>query len=184
MFPVGAQRSLYEALLRYDEAAFEHLYKLMYKRLSTYVWRANGTSQQARELTQEAIIAFLFQLKNGQYQWREEAELTTYVMAIARNIWRYQQRKDKQLLPIPDNDELPDISSPEDELTFEGRRVAVEHALAQLGEKCRQAIQLYYWQRLSMNEIARLLNWASESVARKEKSRCLRLLRSKLPPNL
>ncbi|MEZ0540930.1 RNA polymerase sigma factor [Fibrella arboris] len=180
MFVFTTQRLLYEALLRSDEAAFTYLYQLMYGRLAGYVWQNSGTTEQARELVHETIIAFLFRLRNKQYQWRDEAELTTYITAIAHNIWRYQQRKKQlQMSNLPASslaDTLPDEEDP----SFENRRVAMEKGLTQLGEKCRQAIQLYYWQRLSMQEIARRLGWANEAVARKEKSRCLSSLRAKL----
>ena len=177
------QQLLYQALLRQEEAAFEHLYRLMYGRLARYVYEWGGTAEQARELVHETVIALLYKLKQGQYQWRDEAELTTYVTAIGRNIWRYQQRQTRQTQSL-DTVTLPDDPPDEDEFSFENRRVAVVQGLAQLGEKCRQAIQLYYWEHLPMHQIAQRLGWANEAVARKEKSRCLKTLRSKLPPQL
>ncbi|MBO0933822.1 RNA polymerase sigma factor [Fibrella aquatilis] len=194
MASFSSQRTLYEALLRYDEAAFEHLYRLLYNPLTGYVREWTGyasgpeLTHDIRDLVQETVIAFLFALKTGQYQWHNDAQLTTYAIGIGRNLWREQQRKRQRLLTLFNTppDTLPDTDDPPDadEVSFASRREAVEQGLAQLGEKCRRAIELYYWQKRPMQEIALLLGWANEAVARKEKSLCLKKLRAKLPPQL
>jgi len=182
MLSFSSQRVLYEALLRRDNTAFAYLYRLLYKRLATYVRMGGGTTDQTQELVHETIIAFLYRLRNEQYQWQDRTELTTYLLAIAHNIWRQKQRQQQQIQTLLPDDNLPDAGSDTDEFSFETRRLAVEKALAQLGEKCRQAIELYYWQGLSMTEIAQTLGWANEGVARKQKSLCLKELRRRLIP--
>jgi RNA polymerase sigma factor (sigma-70 family) len=179
----GTQRLLYEALLCDDDAAFVHLYRFVYAPIASYVWEQGGTHKQARDLVHESIVGFLFKLKTGGYEWRDEAQLTTYVISIGRNLWHEQQRR--KLRTEPADEDVPDEADNEDrELDFELRCQVVEQALAELGEKCRRAIELYYWQKRPMTQIAALLGWASEAVARKQKSLCLKALRAKLPPKL
>ncbi len=179
--PFLNQRVLYQALLAGEDAAFEHLYKLLYHRVSGYVFATGGTHADAKTVVHESIITLVFNLHYQKYQWQEEAELMTYVTSIARNKWSEMRRQAARQVPIDTNNLLYGADNPyqtaADEQDFEQRRLAVEQKLALMGEKCRRCIDLFYFQQKTMHEIAALLGWASDDVAKKEKYRCLKKLR-------
>lgn len=175
------QRVLYQSLLAGQESAFDYLYKLLYRQMAGYVFASGGNRHDTKAVVHETIITFVFNLKYGKYEWREEAELMTYVTSIGRHKWNEMRRQagrqsrfDADALPVVPDDPQ---QTTDDEQAFERRRLAVEKGLTQLGEKCRRAIDLYYFQHKSMHEIASLLGWANEDVAKKEKYRCLKKLR-------
>ena len=182
--PFSDQRVLYELLLAGQDSAFEHLYKLLYHRVAGYVFASGGNRSDTKTIVHESIITLVFNLHYGKYQWREEAELMTYVTGIARNKWQAMRRQSARLLPLDPADLLLTTTETDDaqqtaadEQDFETRRIAVEKGLALMGEKCRRAIELFYWQQKSMRDIAGLLGWANDDVAKKEKYRCLQKLR-------
>lgn len=175
------QQLLYQSLRNGDDAAFEYLYQLLYQRISGYIFASGGTRDDTKHVVHESIITFLFNLHYEKYQWSEEAELTTYIVSIARHKWSEMSRKAARavsldLTSLPPDDE-PMSEADTDELDFEQRRLLVEQNMKLLGDKCRTCIDLFYFQKKSMQEIAAHLGWANEDVAKKEKYRCLRKLR-------
>lgn len=175
------QQLLYQSLRNGDDAAFEYLYQLLYQRMSGYIFSSGGNRDDTKNVVHESIITFLFNLHYEKYQWREEAELMTYLVSIARHKRSEMVRKASRavsfdLTALPPNTE-PVSDSDTDELDFEQRRLLVEQNMKQLGDKCRNCIDLFYFQKKSMQEIATRLGWANEDVAKKEKYRCLKKLR-------
>ena len=179
------QRIFYQSLLAGHDLAFEYLYKKLYHQITGYVLASGGDRYDVKAVVHEAIISLVFNLKNEKYEWREETELMTYVTSIARNKWSEIRRQKTRHVPLDVNtmadvsiDDPQQIAASEQDL--EQRQLSVEKGLALLGEKCRQAIELYYSQKKTMQEIAALLGWANDDVAKKEKYRCLQRLRKRM----
>lgn len=57
--------------------------------------------------------------------------------------------------------------------------MAVEFSLKSMGEKCRQVIQLFYYEKKTMTEIANLLGFSSQNSVAVTKFRCFTTLRNK-----
>lgn len=175
------QRELYKALLAGENDAFVYIYKLLYQRVSGHIFEWGGNSDDRQVIVHETIIAFVFNLKYGKYEWREEAQLMTYLIRIAHNKLNELRRNRNRFGPINAETPINEVDDPSQleasEQNFEKRRLAAEKGLMQLKDKCREAIRLYYLQKKSMEEIAELLGWANEQVARNKKYRCLQKLR-------
>lgn len=178
------QRVFYQSLVEGHDSAFIYLYKKLYHQIAGYILAAGGDRYDVKAVVHEAIISLMFNLKNGKYEWREETELMTYVTGIARNKWKEIRRQrirhvslDVNAMPVAWDDPQQVAAS---ELDSELRQLSVEKGLALLGQKCRQAIELFYFQRKTMQEIATLLGWANDDVAKKEKYRCLQRLRKRM----
>jgi RNA polymerase sigma factor (sigma-70 family) len=178
------QRVLYQSLRAGQDSAFEHLYKLLYHRIAGYVFASGGSREETKTVVHESIITLVFNLHYGTYEWREETELLTYVTTIARNKWSEMRRQTTRQVSLEVIGAAQTAENPyqtaADEQDFEQRRLALEQHVARLGEKCRRCIELFYFQQKSMHEIAALLGWASDDVAKKEKYRCLQKLRQQL----
>ncbi len=178
------QRVLYQSLVDGHDSAFIYLYKKLYHQIAGYIVVSGGSRYDVKAVVHEAIISLMFNLKKGTYEWREEAELMTYVSGIARNKWSEIRREKTRYVPL-DVDTMPVVlDDPQqvavNEQDLEQRQLSVEKGLALLGEKCRQAIELFYFQKKTMQEIAALLGWANDDVAKKEKYRCLQRLRKRM----
>ena len=50
--------------------------------------------------------------------------------------------------------------------------------LESLGKDCKRVLVLYYYERLKMKEIAGIMNFANDQVAKNKKSSCLKKLKS------
>jgi RNA polymerase sigma factor (sigma-70 family) len=177
------QRALYESLHRGDMNALAEVYPDLHRQVAALIRPGGGTPDEATDLLHEAILTTVYNIRYNRYTPTAEAQLTTYIIAIARNRWREHLRARQRLVPhntdVPSPGDLPDEAdeTEADDRHFEARRLATETALAQLDPKCRRTLELYYWEKLSMAQLAERQGWANEAVARKTKSNCLRKLR-------
>ena len=48
-----------------------------------------------------------------------------------------------------------------------------QEAVMKLGQKCKELLELFYFKKLSMKEIAKKLGFASEKGAKNQKYRCI-----------
>jgi len=169
----SADQTLYEAICSNDQRRVEwathqltHKVKAVIRR---HVLDNSGSEEDAADLTQETVLTVWAQLRSGQYQPRAEATLDAYVYGIMRNKWLRVLKSRKQLGLLGPLDDLTEEPTAEDEPE---RLTTLQQAFGQLGEACRELLQLFYWDDLSFDEIAHRVN-ASAKAAKVRKYRCM-----------
>ena len=153
--------------------------KVLYKKSSAikkWVRQNNGNKEDAEDLVQDAIVALLSYTKRNHFEWQTKPE--GLLFAIARKMWFYELRKRNQKVNVPldDLDTLENFDEEWYEKEQELRRA--EKSLVQLGQKCRQILEMFYINKISMNAIAEKLGFRNEHVAKAMKYKCLEQARS------
>lgn len=148
----------------------------------SFVNKNSGTTEDAHDLFQEAVIVFH---RNAiKEEFKLTAAISTYLYSICRRMWFNNLKKKKKesngLSSFEGYDsieffefELP--QSADMELTDR-----IDKALNELGEPCKSLLQLYYYKRLSQEQIKEELDYNSSQVVRQQKYRCLKRIREKL----
>jgi RNA polymerase sigma factor (sigma-70 family) len=141
-----------------------------------YVRANSGTTAEAEDIFQEALLIYLEKAKAPEFKFTSAPE--TYLFGICKNLW-YAELKKKGRLPLQGQDHLPDVSfHPEADPEEEQIKLA-QQAIAFLEEKCRLILNLFYHQQTSLADIARRLKMVSETAARNQKFQCLEKARKK-----
>lgn len=138
----------------------------------------NSTSDDStlEEVVQESSIAFAMKIQSESFQLT--SKLSTFMYSIARNQYLKQIKK-KGLSVDVDPNELNTIEeSKEDLLELENRMDKVERAFVALGEKCRDILRMFYFEKMQMEQIALQLNYANAQTAKNLKGRCFKELKS------
>ncbi|MHB1278159.1 MAG: RNA polymerase sigma factor [Bacteroidia bacterium] len=129
----------------------------------------SGTKEDAEDLFQEVLLVLIEKTKDENFELK--SSLSTFLYAIARNLWLKALRKrgSKASLELDEN-----LASEETDLGLaEEKQTWAEAALEQLGEKCRELLVLFYYHRLSFESIAKKLGFRNDKVAKNQKYRCL-----------
>lgn len=134
-----------------------------------YVHIQGGSTQDAKDVFEEAFIIFERQLRTGNF--RGESSLVTWFHGIARWQWVIHRRKQRPFADIDDIEAPSDVENPEKLYISEERRVILERLLAQVGERC-QKLLAYFQLNYSMREIQSLVGYASPQVAANEVGSC------------
>ncbi|MEQ9006522.1 MAG: sigma factor, partial [Ekhidna sp.] len=75
-----------EGISRGDERMLDHLYKKYYRMMTKIVLSNNGTEDEAKDVYQEALLAFWQKAASGKLVLT--SKISTYLYSICLNQWR------------------------------------------------------------------------------------------------
>lgn len=140
-----------------DSTAFELLYERHRTAVYRYCWLLSGAVADAEDVTQECFLALV--RKPGAFDG-ERAQLRTWLIAVARRQWLLlaRRRKGGALRGFGDSEEFSIPAGFEEELLRVERAEAVRRALNALPAPQREAVYLFEFEGLKMQEIADVLD--------------------------
>jgi len=157
-------------IVRREEKVLDHLYKKYYKMMTNIVLSNNGTEQDAKDVYQEALIVFWQKAMKKDFVLT--SKISTFLYSICLNQWRKElDRKSKLDNEVKDGEEFQ---------TFEKEelRKVVKDCINELGDVCRDVLSYYYFDGLSMQDIAEKMNFANTDTAKTKKYKCKKKLDS------
>lgn len=171
------EQALLKGLAANDRKAIEAIYRNHYSMIQTLVINNSGTSDDARDIFQEAIIVLYEKAKSGSFELH--AQLKTYIYAVCRRLWLKRlvvyQRFSGDLANAPET-----IATEDDIEIFEHRTQdfdLMDRALQHLGEPCKELLESYYLKKKNMSEIAREFGYTNADNAKNQKYKCLMRLK-------
>ena len=168
-----------ERVLAGDVSAFEGIVRRWQTPLVNLAYRFCHDHGRSEDMAQEAFL----RAYRGLSQWRKDAVFSTWLFALATNLYRSELRR------IPARTvSLDDIAEPADARASDGgledrdydRDTAVRRAVFALPAKYREALILFYFHDMDVTTAARSLGLPEGTV----KARLFRgreILRNKLP---
>ncbi len=138
------------------EAAFRELVAAHGKAIYNVALFTLNDEIQAEDATQDVFIRIWRGLKN----FRGQSSLSSWIYRITKNVC-YDFLKKRRLDPLDDEMERTladtDRPSPEGQYLADERHLAVRRAVAQLPERQRMAVTLYYFHHRSYEEVAEIM---------------------------
>jgi len=163
-----------DALLNNDEKTLALLYAEAMPSVINYITQNSGTEADARDIFQEALLAVFQKARSGRLQINSGFQ--PYLFAVCRNLWLMELRKrsGKRVTNMEEKQHIVSTDSfAEAEQTANqyARQLLIEEQLQQLGDGCKNLLQLA-WSGKPLEEVARILN-NSYAYIRKKKSECM-----------
>jgi RNA polymerase sigma factor (sigma-70 family) len=166
-----------------EEKALRWLYIKMLPMVIQYISQHNGSSDDAKDLFQDALIVFTEHVKKGSFQRR--SAINTFLMAIVRNLWNNRLRRKgygegyiAEMKPVLANESEPSPDVPDALWMDQEKELRVAQLLSKLGEKCREILQLRFWDGFRMEKIAERMQYKNGQIAKNKHFRCLEELRA------
>jgi len=126
----------------------------------------SGTPDDAQDIFQDALVVLCKKTQSENFVLT--APLKTYLMAIVKNCWLQELRRQKKL---PAGETTADIAPAETD--EEPGFFLAKAAFELLGEKCQQLLIRFYFKKDSFKKIAAELSFSDEKIAKNQKYRCL-----------
>lgn len=162
------EKEIFERICRGDEKALETLYKKYYRMMTKMVITNSGTEEEARDIYQEALVVFWQKATSGKLVMT--SKISTYIYSICQNLWRKELDRKKRL-----SNEEKDVAVTLDTETEERNRI-IAQCIEQLGETCKKVLMYYYFEEMSMQDIAEKLGFANTDTAKTKKYKCKKKL--------
>jgi RNA polymerase sigma-70 factor (ECF subfamily) len=170
-------QSAVERVLAGDISAFEGIVRRWQAPLINLAYRFCHDRGRAEEMAQEAFLR-AFRALN---QWRKDAVFSTWLFALATNLYRSELRRiPARTMSLDEVAEPADTRASDGGLEDRDRNSAVRRAVLNLPSKYREVLILFYFHDMDVTAAARSLSLPEGTV----KARLFRgreLLRSKLP---
>ncbi|QOI98359.1 MAG: sigma-70 family RNA polymerase sigma factor [Flammeovirgaceae bacterium] len=158
------EKEIFERICKGDERALEFLYKKYYRMMTKLVITNSGTEEEARDIYQEALVVFWQKAVSGKLVLT--SKMSTFIYSICQNLWRKELDRKKRL-----SSEEKDLPVTLDTETEERNKI-IARCIDQLGDTCKKVLMYYYFDEMSMQEIADKLGFANTDTAKTKKYKC------------
>lgn len=172
------QKILAQIRENHYNSAIRDLYSY-YPVIRKMVLANHGTRTEAEDLFQEALVILCRKVRSADFEL--SSSLNTYLYSVCKLLWLEELRK-KQKNVLHQSLQIEDTCEPLAEQAIDEERPLkkAQQAIARLGAKCKELLELFYFQKKSMKEIAVLFGFSTERVAKNQKYRCIEKAKSYL----
>lgn len=167
-------QDLLESIARGDLKGFEQAY-LSYR--DEFILWANKNYycdfEESRDIYQATVVQFYENVRSGKLT-KLTSDLKTYLFAIGKNKIRELRDAGRRFRQMQEHYEPGgEDDKAEKEILYE----QVEGALERLGDPCKRLLELYYYYKKSLVEIADALAYKNTDTVKNLKYKCLGRLR-------
>lgn len=156
----------------HNEKPLQVLYK-EYPKIRQLILKSGCNEVLAQEIFNDSLLLLIEKLRDPSFELT--SKLTTYLYGINRFLVKNALRKQQKLaVELEWTDTLilseADLGYQSEE---EERLKQLETILSKLSEKCRRILELFYFGKQSMEQIAQELNYSSVNSAKTQKYKCI-----------
>lgn len=177
MTPDQKELDLLKGLAQSDTKAVETIYKDNYNMVQSLVINNSGSSDDARDVFQEAMIVLYEKARSGTFELN--CQIKTYMYSVCRRLWlkrlqqlnRFAGDMDNMADTVPVEEDLEEHDRKNEEMSL------VEKAISNLGEPCKSLIEAFYIQKKNMQVIAAEFGYTNADNAKNQKYKCLMRLK-------
>ncbi len=178
MSTLEEEKTLLKGLGANENEAIETIYRDNYNTIQAFILNNNGSSDDARDVFQEAMIVLYHKSQSAEFEL--SSQLKTYIYSICRRLW-LKRLNQLQRFNNGGTDHLEETVAVEDDIERHEKKdadfVLMEAAMAKIGEPCKSLLEAYYIQKKHMQEIAADFGYTNADNAKTQKYKCLMRLK-------
>lgn len=161
-----------------ENGFLDKTYRHNFKIVRSFVLKNNGTDAEAKDIFQDAMMVTWMNLKEGKFEIKNEFALGAYIYKVAKYNWidKLRSKEKKSVLRSGQLDFERDDSLDYDFHESESNLRYLMSLYKQLNARCKAVLNLYYFERKKLEEVASELNYDTGSI-RTIKYRCMQKLR-------
>lgn len=166
------EKTLLQGLAHNDKKAVEAIYRENYNMVQSLIISNNGSSDDAKDIFQEAMIVLYEKARSGTFEL--SCQIKTYIYSVCRRLWLKRLQQTNRYTEVGN---LESIVAVEDDVEEHIRRNAefemMDKAIGSLGEPCKSLLEAFYLQKKSMQDIAAGFGYTNAENAKTQKYKCL-----------
>jgi RNA polymerase sigma-70 factor, ECF subfamily len=160
-----------------DVGAFDGIVRRWQGPLVNMAWRYCRDRGRAEEMAQEAFL----RAWRGLGQWRGESSFSTWLFALAANVFRNELKRFPTVnVPLENLAELTELPVHEDMLSEREKQDEVRRAVLALPQRYREPVVLFYFHEMDVGAAARTMG-LPEGTVKARLSRARGLLKKRFP---
>lgn len=158
--------TLIDGLKNNDFKILDAIYANNLSKVTKMIIQNNGSSDDARDVFQEAIVVLFKRLKEPDF--KINSSFSNYLYGICKFIWlRQLKKKHRTEVTLSNEEVLKGDVSIEKEIFKTEQRQFYKEKFSELGEDCQQVLQLFFDGK-PLREIGRLMDYTNDYIKRKK----------------
>jgi RNA polymerase sigma factor (sigma-70 family) len=167
-----------KGLREHDDSVINYIYDKYYILVMKYITYNSGRSLEADDVLQEALIKLYTEVRKTDFSLN--CTFDTYFSSIYKNTWKRNFRNKNKLVFL---DVVPDIIDEIITDSFNDRKKSLLQQIAieqfkLLKPDCQKTLELFYIEKVNMDEIASEFSFKNKQIAKNKRYRCLMYLKA------
>jgi RNA polymerase sigma factor (sigma-70 family) len=154
-----------------DEKALGAFYRENFAKIAHLVLKNSGDEEDAKDVYQEGMMEVILQVRAAKLD-QLESKLSTYLYSICHHKWIDRLRRRNKAVEVAWEDAEMGVVL-EEEAEQMPYLQALEQVMGQIGDKCRELLQAFYYEKLPMTQIAWRLGFKDDNSAKSQKNKCM-----------
>ncbi|NJK85891.1 MAG: sigma-70 family RNA polymerase sigma factor [Bacteroidales bacterium] len=151
-----------------DTKVLEQIYARVFPKIRKYIRKNSGSEDDAFDIFQDGMVVFYNHVVTGKF--KEDCEISGFIYTVCKNLWINKCKHEKRMLKMDGITETHEEEENVLSLMIKKEREAeVQQILAQLGERCRELLQLVFFVQMSTREICEKMGFANEDTLKTKK---------------
>ena len=135
------------------------------------------SDDDSKDIYQLSILIFYDNVKSGKLE-HLVSSIKTYLFGIGKNVAKENMRKARRNTSINQEKWLKEYMVDEQDAPLEEELFATaKRALEKLGQPCQRLVELFYYEKKSMDDISVMMNYKNAETAKNQKCKCMARLR-------
>jgi RNA polymerase sigma factor (sigma-70 family) len=160
--------------------AITYLYKNNRPLIINWIKKNRGNKEEAEDIFQDSVLAFYhYVIENPE---RPIENIKSFIFSIAKNKWINRTRSINKI------NSNSDIELVADEFNYDiddpDKNATIDIVLSQLGDKCKQLLTYTIFYKISMEDIAKRMEFNNENTAKTKNYKCKKKLIELIKENL
>jgi RNA polymerase sigma factor (sigma-70 family) len=179
-----SDQEIIEAIVKgQDTDVIDSLYATVLPNVKKHVVGNGGSLDDAFDLFQEALMVFYRLAVTGKFD-STKYKVHGFVFTICKNLWINQMKKKATSQNWEKKREIEGFDETVlDNIISNERKAALDQLFQTLGDKCVEILTLFFYNKLSLKEIAEKLGDTSEDAVKVKSHRCKKQLADKVKGN-
>ena len=167
---------LIDKLKQNDLKTLDKVYLTYKKEFFLFARKLNAPADDIADIYQETIISLYENVQSGKLK-KLTSTLKSYVFAIGKfKIYKQLNRAKKiyhegEIIHVSEEMQIFETDAQEEQ------RQILKRSWKQLGSKCQEILELFYYKGMTLDEIQEALHYSSKDVVKSQKYRCVAQLK-------
>lgn len=158
------------------DKAMVYIYKRIYVQVSSWMRKNKANNNDIEDILQDSLIVLYKLVRKDDIG--KVSNIEAYLFKVCKNLWlRRLQKSNREIYTDEVSIEIPQTARGQLALEENEKQNALLSLLGQLGTACKEILNYYYFDRMSMKHIALQMGYSTEQVAKNKKSTCLKRVR-------
>lgn len=166
-----------------EDEAIKDIYRTYRDECLTWLHRERQISKsEGLDIFQNSVVSLYQNVSSGKLQ-KLNSNIKTYLFGIVKNKAHEHQRAHQSTLPL--HEELNQIGEDDsnESIAYESRLARVLSGLQQIGDPCKTLLRSFYYQKMSIGDIALKMGYSDSNTCKTKKYKCIKRLQSLLIPH-